>query len=368
MQHKRPFPIIDADIHPVFDGKRIAEFLPPLWRKRWEGGNRGAGYPGYWNPGGVHRADAQTEDGRRIENAPDTLSKLYLDAEAIEFGILNENQGLTAGLHPDLDYGSAMISAINDVLVNDWLPKDPRFRGSLAVSPNDPVHAVKEIHRLGSHPGIAQVIMSTASLHPYGHRMYHPIFEAAQEHNLPVAVHPGAEGSSLTGAPTAAGFPSNYLEWHTSLTGNAQAHAVSLVTSGVFAKYPKLRFVMIECGVLWAIPLMWRLNKNWKGLRQLTPWIDRLPSEIFAEHIRLTTQPIEEPDERSHFHEMLAMLPFEKCLMYSSDYPHWDGDTPDFVARSLPESMRFRVMSENARELYRLPASVHSPKKEAVHV
>jgi predicted TIM-barrel fold metal-dependent hydrolase len=42
-------------------------------------------------------------------------------------------------------------------------------------------------------------------------------------------------------------------------------------------------------------------------------------------------------------------------LMFSSDFPHWHGDTPDFAARSIPAELRSRVLSETARELYRLP-------------
>jgi len=43
--------------------------------------------------------------------------------------------------------------------------------------------------------------------------------------------------------------------------------------------------------------------------------------------------------------------------MFSSDFPHWDGDTPDFAARSFPREIRTTVMSENARALYKLPAA-----------
>ena len=86
-----------------------------------------------------------------------------------------------------------------------------------------------------------------------------------------------------------------------------------------------------------------------------TPWLTRPPSEIVAEHIRLTTQPIEEPQQQEHFEQMLAMFPAGQMLMFSSDFPHWDGDTPDFCARAFPPAMRPQVMSENARRLYQLP-------------
>jgi uncharacterized protein len=46
-----------------------------------------------------------------------------------------------------------------------------------------------------------------------------------------------------------------------------------------------------------------------------------------------------------------------RMLMFSSDFPHWDGDTPDFAARSIPPEVRSRVLSETARELYGLPSS-----------
>jgi predicted TIM-barrel fold metal-dependent hydrolase len=100
---------------------------------------------------------------------------------------------------------------------------------------------------------------------------------------------------------------------------------------------------------------MWRFDKNWKALRVMAPWLERSPSEYIMDHILLSTQPIEEPENRAHLRAILDMFPVEKMLMFSSDYPHWDGDTPDFAARAVPSAVRDRVLSETARELYRLP-------------
>ena len=52
----------------------------------------------------------------------------------------------------------------------------------------------------------------------------------------------------------------------------------------------------------------------------------------------------------------LAMFDAGRMLMFSSDYPHWDGDTPSFSARPFSPELRPRVMAETARELYHLPA------------
>jgi predicted TIM-barrel fold metal-dependent hydrolase len=350
--------LIDTDIHNGIDRKRVLEFLPEPWHTRFKTGSGAPGGLGYWNPNGVLRRDAVTPDGERIDANPRHLAKYFLDEYGIEYAVLNPQSSLQYGLSPEPDFAAAVVSAINDVVVNDWLPADPRYRGSIVISAADPVQAAKEIHRLGNHPGIAQVLMGSGARFPYGQRFYDPIYEAATTYDLPVAIHPGSEGVGVAGPPTAAGYPTSYLEWHTNLVGSYLAHVVSLLTEGTFVKFPKLQFVLVEGGVAWIPPVMWRLDKNWKALRQTVPWVERLPSEYAYEHLLLTTQPMEEPDKPEHLKAILDMFPADKMLMFSSDYPHWDGDTPDFAARALPKDLRPRVMSETAREVYGLPAPI----------
>ncbi len=350
----RPCSIIDTDIHPLLDPQRVAAWLPEPWRRRYASGNRGPGAPGYWNPNGVRRADAVLPDGSRIDSRPETLARHFLDVYGISYGVLNQDH-LAIGVSPEPDWSAAVASAMNDVLVHEWLPVDPRLRAGLIVSPVDPLLAAREIDRLGEHPGVVQVLMPSAARMPYGQRFYHPIYAAAVEHNLPVAIHPGNEGTGISGAPSAAGWPTSYFEWHTGLVGAYIAHLISLVTEGVFATFPTLRFVLIEGGVSWLPPILWRMDKNWKALRQTTPWVDRLPSEIVRDHVLLTTQPIEEPTDPRHLQAMLGMFDAGRMLMFASDFPHWDGDTPDFAGRAFRGALRRRVMRETARELYRLP-------------
>ncbi len=354
----RPYAIIDTDIHPLLDAQRVAAFLPEPWRRRYASDNAGPGAPGYWNPNGVRRSDAVLPDGTRIESRPQTLARHFLDAYDIEYGILNLDH-LAIGTSPEPDFAAAVVTAMNDVLVQEWLPADPRLRTALVVSPSDPDLAAQEIHRLGDHPGVVQVLLPSGARMPYGQRFYHPIYAAAVEHQLPVAIHPGSEGTGVAGAPTSVGWPSSYFEWHTGLVGTFIAHLISLVTEGVFIKFPTLKFVLIEGGVSWLPPILWRLDKNWKALRQTTPWLDRLPSEIVREHVALTTQPLEEPAQPHHLQLMLDMFDAGRMLMFSSDFPHWDGDAPDFVGRAFRGELLRRVMSETARELYRLPEPPH---------
>ena len=88
----------------------------------------------------------------------------------------------------------------------------------------------------------------------------------------------------------------------------------------------------------------------------MTPWLKRLPSEYIVEHVRLTTQPIEEPAGRDELAQVLAMMSAERTVMFSSDYPHWDDDDPNRVLWRLTPDVRARILGGAAAELYGLDA------------
>jgi hypothetical protein len=78
----------------------------------------------------------------------------------------------------------------------------------------------------------------------------------------------------------------------------------------------------------------------------------RPPSEYVFDHVRFTTEPFDEPADVRHLHAVLEMVEARRTLLFSTDYPHWDNDTPALVLGRLPVEIRDRVASENARELF----------------
>ena len=105
---------------------------------------------------------------------------------------------------------------------------------------------MQEIERKASDKRFVQVLMCSAAPRLFGQKHYHPIYEAAERHGLPVAFHPGLEGRGTSGAPTPSGFPSIYFEWHNIIPINYMAQINSLVIEGVFEKFPGLKIVGVE--------------------------------------------------------------------------------------------------------------------------
>ena len=130
---------------------------------------------------------------------------------------------------------------------------------------------------------------------------------------------------------------------------------VSFITEGVFERYPRFTVVLVEGGVAWLAPLIWRLTDHWRSMRSEVPWMDKPPLHYLHRNVRLTTQPMENPDDPAHLAALLRNIDADQVLMYSSDYPHFDFDSPTVIARRLPADMHHRVFYANAACLYHLP-------------
>ncbi len=69
-----------------------------------------------------------------------------------------------------------------------------------------------------------------------------------------------------------------------------------------------------------------------------------------------TTQPIEEPGDPQHLLWTIEQARLEDRLLFATDYPHWDFDSPkQALPRAMGASMRRAILCENALELYGLP-------------
>ncbi len=345
---------IDCDIHNTVPSGALKTYLPDRWWKYQEmiglrshhGHTRGYPYPK--GSEDAARSDAWSPSGLPPGADLEFMREQHLDVLSIEYGVLNCLYG--AGEQLNEEYGAALARAVNDWQIAEWLEKEPRLRASIVVPYENAELAAEEIDRLGDHPGFVQVLLLIRTNEPLGKRKYWKIYEAAERHGLPIAIHFGGISENPI---TSSGWPSYYIEDHTTMAQAFQSQVISLVCEGVFERFPNLRVVLMEGGFAWLPSLMWRLDKHWKRLRTEVPHLKRPPSEYIREHMWATTQPMEEPPDPKHLLQVIEQLESEDMLMFATDYPHWDYDDPDraFQVR-LPADLKRKIFSENARALY----------------
>jgi predicted TIM-barrel fold metal-dependent hydrolase len=359
--------LVDCDVHPIMRGgmTELRPYLSEAGRRRLgldtrrdlttSGHREAVSIPRnllYVNQAGVLRDDARAPDGSAPGADPAFTAQHLLDAHGIDRAVLIGGEVLGLGAMPDPDAAAMIASAYNDWLAQTWLSADERYRANLVVGAQDPAAAAREIRRAGATTGFVAVLLPLTDI-LMGQRHYYPIYEAAAELGLPITVHPNSgEGIFRTSPPLAGGTPTYYVEWHTGLSQVFQANVISLVCHGVFERFPGLKVVMTEGGLGWIPDVIWRLDKNVKGLRDEVPWVKRLPSEYVADHVRFTTQPLPEPKRRHHLHVLCEIAQADRTLMFSSDYPHWDFDDPRHALTALPADIRQRVSVDNAVETY----------------
>ncbi|ULL16152.1 amidohydrolase [Paenibacillus sp. H1-7] len=354
-QSKEIIPVIDCDVHNQFrTNKDLVPYLEEPWKSHVaKFGVSGGGLP-YASPIGNKRKDADPPSGLPVGSDPEYMLQHLVEPFHMEYALLCSDSIIGVSAFADPDYTAAICRAYNDYLIAEWLSVSPKFKGFLCIGTQDPETAAWEIDRVGSHPDIIGVAVIGGSRSPYGQRFYHPIYAACERNGLPLIIHPGSEGAGIFNPPTAVGYVSNYLQWHTCLPQTYMAHLVSFVCEGVFEKYPGLKVVFGEGGVSWLPSLLWRLDKNYKALRSSVPWLKRMPSEYVQDHCFMTTQPIEEPDNPKHLDAMFEMFDAEHMLLFSSDYPHWDFDDPTKILQRLPLEKKRKIFSENAKQLFKL--------------
>jgi uncharacterized protein len=280
----------------------------------------------------------------------DELREQLLEPAGPRRVILNCVSAFEAHRHPY--YAAALATAINDWLRTEWLERDERLLASLVVSSVDPADAVAEIERIGDHPQFVQVLLPVRADAPYGNKRYHPLYAAAAEHGLAIGLHAWGRPAS---APTPTAMTFSYMEDYLSNPLIVQSHVLSLISEGVFDRFPTLRVSLVECGFAWLPSLLWRFDKDWKGLWLEVPWVKEKPSSYLRRHFRATTAPAHLPANREEARELMAMIGPD-VLMYASDHPHRHGPSIEVLDEVLDEDARRAVRSGNAAEFYGLAA------------
>jgi predicted TIM-barrel fold metal-dependent hydrolase len=285
--------------------------------------------------------------GMKPASTPQLLAEQALDPFGARFAICNCLYGVQATFSEDL--GAAMARAVNDWMVREWLDRDDRLRASIVVPQQNPELAAAEIERCAADRRFVQVLLLVSGELPLGRRQNWPIYATAERLGLPVGIH---AGSTYRHPSTPVGWASYLSEDYINQAGGFQTQLTSLITEGVFAKFPDLTFVLMESGVSWLPGYLWRLTKFWKGLRSEVPWVPDPPATIVRERVRLTLQPFDGPPDPATLTRFMEHLGSDELLLFSTDYPHWQFDGRQAIPAGLDPGLARKIMVDNPLRTY----------------
>ena len=358
-------PVFDACVHHTWTNQlEVMEYMGAGWKEFLGRPNLmpdgsglltiTAGNP-YRRPGG-DKLEGTASKGGAPGSSYDLLKEHVLGNPHLRKVILSFDTGAYTPALADPHATAEIARAANDWTIDRWLSIDDDRLMSLMLVPNQlPDHAAAEIRRVGTHPKIAGVLLGSNGLGKgFGHPVYHPIYEAAAEMGLPVVLKVGSEATPDTPTnPAAGGTPSTYSEYRILAAQPIMTHVASFIAQGVFEKFPSLRLFVEGAGAIWVPTLIWHYDTDYRAFRREVPWVRRLPSEYFYEHVRVSTNPFDKAPSTEQLRRAYASVGrLEEVLCFASGYPDADSDTADAVARELPESWLEKVMHDNAAELF----------------
>jgi len=229
----------------------------------------------------------------------------------------------------ELDQRLSGLCAHNRWLA-DWVADyhDTR-RGIAQVFLNDVDLAVAEArwaHEHGLRGGIlVPSIPDDCDIEPLYSQVYDPLWTVCEELGLVVNSHSGS------GQPSYGDYPTATLMWAIETDWFAHRPLWQMIMSGVFQRFPSLRFVMSEQGCSWVPTMLKRLDgmhmaasmgRTGELKLNADAALDRAPSEFFESNVWIGASFPGVADAAA-----MKKLGLHK-VMWGSDYPHAEGSTP----------------------------------------
>jgi 5-carboxyvanillate decarboxylase len=250
----------------------------------------------------------------------------------------------------DADTATALAGLANDRLAEVIKRHPDRFAGLASFAPQSPKRAADEMERAINRLGLNGFIVNSHTNNEYlDHPRYWPILEAAESLDACIYIHPRAASDGLAG-------PMRDYGMHAALWSygvEVSTHAVRLILSGVFDRFPRLKICIGHMGEavhfwLWRIDFMSRRAQA----AGTAPKLKLKPSEYFLRNFVITTS-----GQESHtaLDFSIKQLGADNVL-WAIDYPYQPTAPAVAFMDSAPVSdeVREKLYHRNAERVFHI--------------
>jgi predicted TIM-barrel fold metal-dependent hydrolase len=223
----------------------------------------------------------------------------------------------------DRDLALLCVKAYNDWMVEEWAAGSGGRLIPLCLIPLwDADLAAAEVRRNAAR-GVRAVCFSELppflGLPSIYSGFWDPFFQACDETGTVVTCHIGSGTRTPQTSPDAPDAVAGTIIW-----GNSVGSMTDLLYSGLFVRYPHLKFLYAEAQIGWIPYLLERIDDVWethRGWSNSMKYAKDKPSSVYRDHIFST-----------FFKDAVGVknldLIGEDNAIFESDYPHQDGTWP----------------------------------------
>jgi 2,3-dihydroxybenzoate decarboxylase len=239
----------------------------------------------------------------------------------------------------------------NDLLAEEIQKVPDRYGGFGHLAMQDPVAAADELERCVTQLGFQGAMINGQTNGAYlDDDRFSVFWERAAALGAPIYIHPNNPPD----------VPFTY-HGHSELWGpvwswmvETGTHALRLVFSGVFERYPNAQIIIGHMGETLPFQL-WRFDSRWLICNRGEKALERPPSHYIRSNIKITTSGVFSVPPLMCAIDALG----EDNVMFSIDYPFERADlSSEFIqAAPLSDAVRAKICHGNAERILKLPAT-----------
>lgn len=244
----------------------------------------------------------------------------------------------------------ALAQLANDRLAEVVAANPSRFGGLASFAPQDPAGAAKEMERAINTLKLNGFIVNSHTNNEYlDEPKFWPILEAAEALGRPIYLHPRCPSDGM--AAPFRDYRMRAAIW--GFQAETGTHAMRLMLSGVFDRFPKLQIVLGHMGE--NVPFhLWR-SDNWYKKRARVYPSKLSPSEVMKRNFHITTSGVEHGPALRYTIDVLGA----DRIMWAIDYPY-EEMAPAVAFMNdvdIPEAQRAAIYHRNTERLFHVSSA-----------